>query len=330
MSTTQPLVLVTGAAGFVGRHMIELLLADGFAVRATDLPQSGGRPFPPGVEFAPADITRPEQLAAVMAGVSRVYHIAALFDYSASEDKLRLVNVTGTRNLLQAARGAGVERFVYWSTGSVYGKNPTVTPTPETYPPQPYVAYERTKYEGELACLDNQRQGLAVTIMRPASIYGPGSLYATGTLVQAVRRGLVKIVPGSWRVRGAYVHVEDVCRAALFLSGHPAGADVFNVCDDSTYTIGELLQFLAGLLRVGPPRVAVPGPVLHAASWALLLASKFTGKRPLLERDTIHYFLYDHLMNNAKIKALGYTNKWPDTKDGMRAVLLLAETAQAS
>jgi len=318
MGTEQKVMLVTGAGGFVGRHMVDLLCANGHQVRATDLPLAARQPFPAGVEFMPSDITQADQVGPLLQGVERVFHIAAIFDYSAPEERLRRVNVIGTRNLVQAARAAGVKHFVYWSTGSVYGEHPLQTPTSEAYTPQPFVAYERTKYEGELVCTEEQRRGLPVTIIRPASIYGPGSLYAIGTLLQSMRRGLVKIVPGSGQARGAYVHVEDVCRAALFLSEHAAGADVFNVADDSAYTMNELLKFLAGQLQVRPPVVSVPASVLKAAGWALHIASKVTGRRPLLERDTIHYFLYDHLMDNSKIKSLGFQFKWPDTLAGMK------------
>jgi nucleoside-diphosphate-sugar epimerase len=159
--------LVTGACGFTGTHMVELLAQNGWEVVATDLEKEAhgvyyceaGDLHPEyysdflrnlGVAFIPADLTKPDTLAPLFAGraYDAIFHIASLYDYFAQWDVLYRVNVEGVRNLAALALKAGVGRFVHWSTDGVYGeiKNP---PGTEDDPFDPPNLYSKSKAEQE-------------------------------------------------------------------------------------------------------------------------------------------------------------------------------------
>lgn len=127
-------VLVTGACGFSGGHMVKLLADAGVPVRATDLERAAGNPKvlsvqkelgidfdTEGVEFVPADLADKASLKAVLKGVGTVYHTASLYDYSAHMSVLEKVNIHGTINLCESMVEEGVDRLIHWSTAGVYG-----------------------------------------------------------------------------------------------------------------------------------------------------------------------------------------------------------------
>ena len=117
MPSTNETCLVTGACGFVGRHMVELLVREGHRVRASDLKNTYVEDFERlGVEFVPADLTDRSSLKPVVKGIKWVFHPASLFDYTAPHEALERVNVVGTRNLAEACCGIEVQRFVLWSS----------------------------------------------------------------------------------------------------------------------------------------------------------------------------------------------------------------------
>src|SRR5579884_2936928 len=137
-------VLVTGAAGFIGSHLVDALVERGCEVRALDNLVAGSRDnVNPRAAFIAADIRRPESLAAAFAGVDCVFHAAALPRVMLSIDDPRethLANVDGTLNVLIAARDAGVGRVIYSGSSSVYGEQAAL-PLVETMTPNPLNPY---------------------------------------------------------------------------------------------------------------------------------------------------------------------------------------------
>lgn len=126
--------LVTGACGFVGMHLVKLLIDSGEKVRATDLPGSLDDPKNrfvmeklgldferDNVEFVPADLTERESLYPAVKGAGIVYHTASLYDYSAPMSALERVNIAGTTNLCEVMLDEGVDRVIHWSSNAVYG-----------------------------------------------------------------------------------------------------------------------------------------------------------------------------------------------------------------
>ena len=181
--------LVTGACGFVGSHLVEVLLQEGFTVRATDLesaynysgPERGR--FPSvikklGVEFVPCDLTKKETLPKVVKDISYVFHPAAVFDYSASYELLERVNVLGTKNLCEALLEEGkVQRMVNWSTTGVYTLPKNGQPLSEEAPKKPTVLYCKSKLAQEEAVQEfYEKQRFSYTTIRPAPIYGPRNI----------------------------------------------------------------------------------------------------------------------------------------------------------
>ena len=145
-------ILCTGVCGFVGSHMVEFLLAKGHQIRALDMHKCKEIANREEIEFVQCDITQKKELNGIFADVEYVFHIAALFDYSASWEKLHRVNVIGSRNLCEVALNSNVKRIVVWSSGSVYGI-PKKTPVDENIPPTPLNNYEKSKLEQEGAFL---------------------------------------------------------------------------------------------------------------------------------------------------------------------------------
>jgi len=315
-------VLITGACGFVGSHMVELLASRGCSVVATDIRADPIVTEIPNVEFHISDLTRKKTLEPLFDGIERVFHVAALFDYRAPWEQLYQVNVAGTKHLCEAALNDDLESMVVWSSGSVYGM-PDEIPAKETTTLKPINNYEKSKVEQEKAAFEFFKQnGLPVTILRPASIYGPRSKQGTAVLIFMLSKGEFPAIPGDGRSRPATVHVRDVVGAAEYLSGkQTAIGESFNIGDDSKYSIEDLLLAAAEMLGVRIRKLHVPIWALNLyASWSEWQAKR-KGRRTEVERESIRYLVYDSLLDNSKIKATGYRLLYPDPVLGLKETI---------
>ncbi len=173
-------VLVTGGAGFIGRHLVRALLAEGRHVRVFDNLQrarADDLPRDPNVELVTGDLRDADAVRRAMRGVRRVYHLGAQSNVLGAASNIEYsfqTNVVGTFYVLRAAVKAGVERVVFTSSREVYGEV-DLLPVPETRPLVPKNAYGASKMAGEAYCAAARGQdGLDVNVLRLANVYGPG------------------------------------------------------------------------------------------------------------------------------------------------------------
>ncbi len=255
--------LVTGATGFTGGHLAQHLIHAGDEVRALVRPKSRARfdssPLPSkGVVAFEGDLVDAASLQRAVAGVDVVYHIAATYRESGQPDSAyRAINIDGTRNLLEAAKAAGVTRVVHCSTGGVHGhiSNP---PANEDAPFNPGDVYQDTKLEAEqLARQFGDANGLDVVVARPIGIYGPGD-----TRFLKMFRGLAR---GNFPMIGdgrPYYHltfIDDLVEGFRLCGTVPAARGRTYILAGPRYTtLEQLVQLVAKELKVAPPRVHLP------------------------------------------------------------------------
>jgi nucleoside-diphosphate-sugar epimerase len=213
--------LVTGGTGFLGSHLVEALRRRGKAVRTCG---RGARP--PGladdVDYRQADLTA-GPLDALVEGTGAIVHAAGAASSTSTPQEMEAVNVAGTQHLLEAAYEAGVPRVVYVSTSSVYGKEVALPqPVVEEAECHPGPGYAESKWRAEQAAWEFTRKGLPVTVLRPATIFGPGAvkLVASTILDAAIERhaGLGAFSVPREPVEMRLVHVDDVVAACLHLA----------------------------------------------------------------------------------------------------------------
>lgn len=326
-SLADKLVLVTGACGFVGGHMVDLLLRKGYRVRATDLKDADRSHIKKvGVEFIPSDLTDKSSLKKVFEDVDYVFNPASLFSFWASWDALKKVNIDGMRNICEVALDSDVEMFVHWSTVGVYGiPDPKYFPIKEDAPKRPATKYEKSKWEQEKIGFKFQRDnGLPLTALRPAPIYGPRSFYGGATGLFMLAKGQIVGLPLATRGynRAPAVHVKDVVGAAYFLSQNRKSiGEAYNIVDDSTYTIRELLKFSAPLVGAKIYPIYLPTSFINLGAKIIERKARRKGIRPSVEPDTIALILTDYWFSNEKIKALGYKLQYPDLKIGTLEII---------
>ncbi len=336
---TKPLCLVTGACGFMGTHMVEVLVEAGYKVRATDLPaaypdddRAAGR-FPSvlrklNVEFVGADLTDPDSVKPLVKDVGIIFHIAGLFNYSSKWEAYEAVNVGGTRNLLDAALAEGkLTRFIMWGAGGVYGvPTPDMLPLREDMPTNPPNNYLKSKDLAEKLVMEVcEKHKIPYAILRPTTVYGPRAVYGGGQLVMGLAKMNPLAAPANFTGRVPFIHVRDVVSAALHLAEHkgPIGG-AYNVNDDSQMTQLDLMRFFAklnGALFLKLPPVPVE-PIKKVAMKAAGLLQKvmvdMLHKKSPLEADTIAYLNGDFVYSNEKLKATGYKFIYPDARHGLR------------
>ena len=335
----RPVSLVTGACGFMGTHMVEILHAAGHQVRATDLAAAHERDdrekgrFPSvidrlGVEFVPSDMTRPETLEPLLKGVDYVFHIAAVFSYSAPWEVLRKVNADGTVAMLEMLRGnKRLRRLVLWGAGGVYGlpswrKEKVLD---ESMGPLPVNNYLRSKWLAEFAVMEEGRKhGLSWAIMRPTTVYGPRAVYGSGPMIMQAAGMKVAAMPKNMTARIPWVHVRDVCSAALHLAVTPGvPSDIYNLNDDTQMGTSEFFKYVAGL--TGHKYVELPAvpliqmkPAIRAFAGAMQWIFGQLGMPSPVEADTVDYVGEDWAYSNDRLKATGYKFIYPDARDGLR------------
>jgi dihydroflavonol-4-reductase len=315
--------LVTGAAGFVGTHMVKMLADKGHSVVACDLKGTDGGKFEAlGVKFVPVDITNKQSLMGVMENIDYVMHIAAIFDYSASWRDLWRVNVKGTRNVCEAAAEQGVAKLVYFSSCDIYGSL-TRIPADEHSKIRPNHNYGESKFLGEREAFKvSMSSKLKVTVLRPTALYGPGSTYGAILLVNLMYKGLMPGIPGDGKVKVHLVHLKDVINAGLFLAEHTQSAgQEFNISDNTPVELEDLLKLASEGLGFRLPRIHIPRVMAEMSVPFVEAFARLTNTRPLFNKDMMPIFYSDHVFDSSKIKKLGYKLKYPDVRTGFQDVL---------
>lgn len=330
------LLLITGAAGFVGSHAVNFALESRKYdfVLATDILSLSeflnkhhhhldalieGKRF----RYIKADLTDMREVSALIHALREhyrdynifVWHIGGCFDYSASRETLYKVNVLGTRNLLDCLADfpalAWLKRFVFWGSGSAYGdfNHPDgQLPADENYPVRPQTDYGWSKKEAEdQVIFFRQLLKFPTTIMRMAAIYGPGSRYGMANAFFLNASGQVPpLICGNPRNKVALVHVEDVIRAAGFLSHcREANGEIYNVVDDSLYTLKDVSLFIGERLNNKPfANFHLPAWVLRYLIWRVSCSARFLGGKPVFDPELGNISLLNGWMSNRKLKAL--------------------------
>ncbi len=243
MTLISKLALVTGASGTVGPALVRNLLKKGYRVRVLlrSTPEAGL--LPDDIETATGDITDPASLQRAVEGVDAVFHLAAKLHINDPNPELaaeyQRVNVQGTQHLVKAATGAGVRRFIHFSTINVYGPGGAGITYSEASPAEPDTLYGRTKVESENVALEGHP---GATVLRLAAVYGPRMRGNYPLLLKALGKG-VSVMVGDGTNRRTLVHVEDVARAAVLAAEREeAVGKVYNVTDGQIHTFDELAR----------------------------------------------------------------------------------------
>ncbi len=355
--------LVTGATGFSGSHVVGELLKAGEQVIGTDLSRNlenaahmaiirdtAFDPQHPNLELIPADLLDPPSLQRLAARKpTRVFHTASLYDYSAPMSRLERINVQGARNLLAAVKDLPLERFVHWSTCGVFGKpytaadgkrvnvpfteespSPRNTPDDATEPTGTHLvnAYSMTKWRQEkMMWAAHRKEGLPLTVIRPAPIYGPGSSYGHGGIILTIANGFLPVIPLDARnYVTTSVHARDVARFACFIADHPeAVGEDYNVVDDSIISYYEFLRYIAlltGRKMVDLPVVdlkTVRYPFIAAAkTWTWLEQTFGVPRVRVFEVQSATYVSSSYWLSNRKSLATGFTYLYPDVREGLK------------
>jgi nucleoside-diphosphate-sugar epimerase len=264
-------VLVTGGAGFIGSHLAEVLSTLGASVVVLDDLSGGSRDNVNGfqsVELVVGSILDADLVARCTSGCRYVFHQAALGSVPASVEKPRLfndVNTTGTLNVLEAARAAGVSRVMFAASSSAYGENPV--PWVETMAPMPKSPYAATKVAGEaLLRAYSGSYGLDTAPLRYFNIFGPrqnaNSAYAAviAAFAKAVIAGKNPVIYGDGEQSRDFTFIDNVVHANLLAARRPEpiGGEVVNVGCGDRISVNELARKVAQML--GRPDLK---PVYH-------------------------------------------------------------------
>lgn len=310
--------LVTGAAGFMGRHLVERLARGGARVRASARPRKDTSFFDAlGVEFVGADLTRPETLPPLFeGGVDRVFHLGAVCNFSTPYEVLRPTNVIGVERITELALKAGVKRYVHVGSTSVYGYSFGKTLT-ENSPRKPADAYGRSKRDGEDVVWRRMKEGLSAIITRPCTVYGPGCNDGAGKAFS--RPSAISAIPGGGGQRLSNVRAEDVAAAVDHLSRLDDAAGLaFNIADDSHPTLREALTLAAETFGTKAPKLSLPLEIVMGVALADGFISKLRKRVPDLEYDAVRYLRYDYIIDNSRLKATGFEFEFPDFRESMR------------
>ena len=301
-------ILVTGATGFTGGYLCRRLTEEGHEVRGlvlpgldtTDLEKSGVRIFR-------GDLRQKETLVSAIESVDIVYHIAAVYrEENIPRNTFWDVNVTGTKNLLETARDAGVRRFVHCSTVGVQGEieNPPAT---EEAPFHPGDYYQESKMEGELLALDFfKREGLSGVVFRPVGIYGPGDMRFL-KLFRYIRRGKFRMF-GSGEVLYHLTYIDDLVDGILLVGEKPGiNGEVFTLAGERYTTLNELAETIAEVLSVSLSKHHYPvWPVWTAGALCEFICRPL-GIDPPIYRRRVDFFIKDRAFDITKAKnILGY------------------------
>ena len=301
-------IFLTGGTGFVGANLARLLLHQGYSVRALVRPTSPlGNLQGLQVERVQGDLSDPN-LASLLKGCRYLFHVAAHYSlWRADRQQLYQANVLGTRNILRAARQAGIERTVYTSSVAAIGVGPNNQPVDETYqsPVEKLIGrYKQSKFWAEQEAKAAAQAGQDVVIVNPASPIGPWDTKPTPT-GDIILRFLRRQMPFYLNTGLNFIHVEDVAWGHLRALQRGKSGERY-ILGHQNLALKTLLDLLADLTGLKAPRRTVPAWLPLSVAWVdeCLLAP--LGKKPSIPVDGVRMASQLMYYNPAKaIRELG-------------------------
>jgi dihydroflavonol-4-reductase len=288
--------LVTGGTGFLGLHVVRALAARGDRLRLL-VRRTSKLDLLSGIEFERAlgDVLDSASVRGAMAGVQRVFHVAGVTSMRARDrERVFEVNVAGTRNVLEAAERAGVERVVHTSSTAAIGPAERGGTADET---QPFTGgrlgntYVNSKHESELEAFRHAERGLAVVCVNPTFVLGPDDPGGGGTSNQLVRRFLLRQIPAY--VGGALniVDVRDVAAGHLLADERGKVGERY-ILGGRNFTLDRLFTDLSRISGVPPPPLRLPGQLTLLGVEALSRAGLPIPTSPDEVRSGLEWWTY--------------------------------------
>ena len=291
--------LVTGADGFIGSHLTELLLEKGYKVRALAQYNSFNNwgwledvPKNKNLEIVTGDIRDPHFCKSITLEIDVVFHLAALiaipYSYIAPDSYVD-TNIKGTLNMCQAAREKGVERFIHTSTSEVYGTAQYV-PIDEKHPKQPQSPYSASKIGADAMALSFYHAfNFPVTIARPFNTYGPrqSARAIIPTIITQIITEQKIIKVGDLTPTRDMSYVKDTCRGIVAIAEHEntIGKEI-NICSNSEISMDEVLIKIKSIMKTDvniksePQRMRPSGSEVYRLFGDNSLIKELTGFKP--------------------------------------------------
>ena len=296
------MILVTGASGFLGRHLVAQLLADGAAVRGLRRRPQGDPPASTGgFEWAYGDVRDVASVKEAMRDVTRVYHVAGKIDFDGKHlAEMRAVNIDGTRNVMTAATEAGVEKIIHVSSVSTIGAvaSPDRTLNEDDLGKGLGVdlPYPASKLEGERMALEFAARGLPVVVCNPTYMGGPGdvNLGSVHTAASFVRGQVwVGLTTGGF----GYTDIRDAARG-LRLAMEKGVAGRRYIIGGCNILLREYHNLLSKLTGRRPPRIRLTPWLAEPLAVVGRIYYRMLGWTPYVTRGDVrmgrHYWLYDY------------------------------------
>lgn len=312
------MILVTGATGLVGSHLLFELLTRDYNVKALVREHSDkmnvlrtfahyskdAQALYNKIIWVPGDVTDIYSLYEAMEGVKTVYHTAAVVSFNTKDyPLLKKVNAQGTAHVVNACIEKKIEKLCYTSSVAALGREDSGTPLSEDTPWSNKIrvsAYAKSKYEAEQEVWRGIAEGLNAVMVNPSIIIGPGDrTKGSSKLIETVAAGQLFYTKG---VNG-FVDVRDVARIMVLLMESNITSERFLLSSENL-SYKELLDTIAKHLNVKAPRF-YGTPFLSEMAWRLgYVMSLFTRKKPLITKETAHTAHNKHFYSNNKVKNL--------------------------
>lgn len=302
--------LVTGTTGFIGSSVARALLDAGRDVRVL-VREGSDRSNIEDLDVEPVvgDLRDPASLKSALMGCDVLYHAAAFYSLWARDRQMvHDINVTGTRNILEAAKQAGLRRVVYTSTVGCIGLKTDRTPADETTPFDPATLsndYKQSKWEAEQLALEYAQQGLPVVIVNPSAPVGPRDIKPTptGKVIQDFLNGHL---PAYMDTGLNLIDVRD-CAQGHLLAEEKGRVGERYILGNRNMPLKEILDTLEKLTGIKAPSIQLPYWVAYAAGWTCdMISNTLTGKPPVVPLGGVKMAKYYMYFDSSKaVRELG-------------------------
>jgi dihydroflavonol-4-reductase len=309
-------VLVTGATGFLGGHLVEGLLSHGHQVVAMARQGSDTELLERlRVEIRRADLGDVESLQRALHGTDTVIHLAAYYTFSGKKEMYDRVNVQGTRNLLEAMERANVRNIIYCSSTEAMGPTHDGA-ADENSPCHPYYEYGRSKLRAESLVSEAGIKGIEHVILRPAGVYGPRNLddVSYWFITTFAKTTASKFIIGDGKKVLQFVHVSDVVQGVILALERfqAVKGRTFIISDSRAYSYEEIYTIMAVIFGKDPPVMHIPVPLAKVMVAPVQLVNWIRRKPNFIWRvSTMDTFKMDRNYSIGRARAdLGYEPKY--------------------